>query len=84
MTPQEPGIQICITDIDSTDPIRNIRLYAPGVKSRVAAGEVFAPDLLARLQGFSAIRFMDWQRTNNSAQSDFSKRALPADARYTS
>lgn len=84
VTPQEPGIQICITDTDSTDPIRNIRLYAPGMESRVAAGEVFAPDLLARLQGFSAVRFMDWQRTNNSTQNDFSKRALTTDARYTS
>ena len=84
VTPQEPGIQICITDIDSTDPIRNIRLYAPGMEARAVAGEVFASDLLARLQGFSAVRFMDWQRTNNSVQSDFSKRALPTDARYTS
>jgi hypothetical protein len=83
VTPQEPGIQICITDIDGSDPIRNIRLYAPAMESRANAGEVFSPDFLARLQGFSTARFMDWQRTNNSLQSDFSKRALPADARYT-
>ncbi len=84
VTPQEPGIQICITETDSTNPIRNIRLYAPGMETRAVAGEVFAPDLLARLQGFGAVRFMDWQRTNNSTQSDFSRRALPSDARYTS
>lgn len=84
VTPQEPGIQICITETDSNDPIRNIRLYAPGLESRALAGEVFAPDFLARTQGFSAARFMDWQRTNNSTQNDFAKRALTADARYTS
>lgn len=84
VTPQEPGIQICITATDAANPLRNIRLYAPGAATLAAAGEVFSADFLARLQGFSALRFMDWQRTNNSKQSDFALRALPADARYTS
>ena len=47
VTPQEPGIQLCVTATDAADPIRNIRLYAPGMEARVAAGEVFAPDLPA-------------------------------------
>ena len=84
VTPAEPGIQICITQTDPANPLRNIRLYPASWDANAQAGEVFSPDFLARLQGFSALRFMDWQRTNNSSQSDFAKRALPADARYTS
>ena len=84
VTPAEPGIQLCITQTDPANPVRNIRLYPASWEARVQAGEVFSPDFLARLQGFSAVRFMDWQRTNNSTQSDFAKRALPTDARYTS
>jgi hypothetical protein len=83
VTPAEPGIQICITQTDAANPVRNIRLYPLGVKSRVLAGEVFSPDFLARLQIYSALRFMDWQRTNNSTQGEFANRALSADARYT-
>lgn len=84
VTPAEPGIQICITQTDPANPVRNIRLYPAGVEALAQAGEVFSPDFLARLQGFSALRFMDWQRTNNSTQSNFAERALPLDARYTS
>ena len=84
VTPAEPGIQICITQTDPANPVRNIRLYPVSWEAQALAGEVFSPDFLARLQGFSALRFMDWQRTNNSTQSDFTKRAMPTDARYTS
>ena len=84
VTPAEPGIQICITQTDPANPLRNIRLYPASAEAQSVGGEVFATDFLARLQGFSAVRFMDWQRTNNSAQSDFTKRALVTDARYTS
>ena len=36
-----------------------------------------------RLEPFSVIRFMDWQRTNNSKLVKWSQRARPDDARYT-
>lgn len=31
-----------------------------------AAGEMFAPEFLAQIQGFDTLRFMDWLRTNGS------------------
>ncbi len=83
VTPQEPGIQICITATDAANPVRNIRLYAPGDSALADAGEVFNPAFLARLQGHSALRFMDWQKTNDSTQTNFARRSLPGDARYT-
>ena len=31
-----------------------------------AAGEIFAPEFLAQIEGFDTLRFMDWQRINGS------------------
>lgn len=84
VTPQEPGIEICVT---ATDPrgtgnhLRNIRVYPPGMEA-LAATERFHPDFLARTQAFSVLRFMDWMRTNNSTQADASHRPLPTDHSY--
>ena len=39
---------------------------------------LFNPAFLANLRNFHTVRFMDWMRTNNSTQSSFSTRALPA------
>ena len=84
VTPQEPGIEICITATDpaqSGNHIRNIRVYQPGMESS-AATEQFHPDFLARVQPYSVLRFMDWMRTNNSTQVEASQRPLPTDHTY--
>ena len=38
------------------------------------AGAIFTPDWLARMRGFSALRFMDWMATNNSTQREWGRR----------
>ncbi|MFM1895962.1 MAG: hypothetical protein RLZZ385_1036 [Pseudomonadota bacterium] len=72
VTPQEPGIQLCITQTDpgnNGNYLRNIRVYAPGNES-LADGAIFDPAFLTRLQPFGTLRFMDWMHTNNSTQRD--------------
>ncbi len=44
----------------------------------------FNPDFLASLRGRKILRFMDWQRTNNSESSTWEERPLPTDIKYTS
>ncbi len=44
----------------------------------------FDPDYLKALSSFDTIRFMNWGRINNHPHSDWSLRAKPTDARYTS
>jgi hypothetical protein len=85
VTPQTPGIQICITSTDPArtgDYLRNIRVYPPGLESLGEQGRAFHPDFLARLRPFSALRFMDWMRTNNSTQRTPDQRPLPGDYTY--
>ncbi len=41
------------------------------------AGQIWHPALLTELKGFRAARFMDWQRTNTSAVTDWSQRTIP-------
>lgn len=88
ITPQEPGLQICIT---STDPqgngqyLKNIRVYLPGTEpSQTLTTTAFNPALVARLTPFASLRFMDWQRTNHSTQVNPSDRPQVDDAFYTS
>ena len=83
VTPQEPGIQICITETSSGNHLRNIRVYAPGHEALANAGEQFHPDFLARTQPFSVLRFMDWMKTNNSTQTNPSDRPKTGDYTFT-
>jgi hypothetical protein len=44
-----------------------------------AAGEIFFnPPFLNTIKNYRSVRFMDWQRTNDSAQTVFAGRAVPA------
>jgi hypothetical protein len=64
-----------------TNPVRNIRLLRPGTPAD-APLNAFHDDFLNRWRGVSCVRFMDWQRTNNSQQSRWADRAKPTDVRY--
>ncbi|MEO1799106.1 MAG: cellulose-binding protein [Cyanobacteria bacterium J06629_2] len=61
--------------------IRNIRIV-PEAYEAIADQEVFNPEFLAKIEPFGTLRFMDWQQTNNSRQSEWSDRPEPEDARY--
>ncbi|MFK7753067.1 MAG: hypothetical protein AB8B51_11020 [Sedimentitalea sp.] len=61
------------------DHVRNITLVREDRAAALDNGELFNPDWLARLDGFSALRFMDWMETNNSEQSQWDNRPRMAD-----
>jgi hypothetical protein len=71
VTPSNAGILLRIVRSNPEDHIRNIRVYMPGFEeageaARRAGRTVFHPLFLERLRPFSTLRFMDWQRTNDS------------------
>lgn len=94
---------LTLTQIDPKNPIRDIRIYAPGgvcaraprqpvasasacertdrfiPNEELAESQWFSPGLLADTQGFRALRFMDWGRTNTSLLADWERRPRPTD-----
>jgi hypothetical protein len=58
------------------DPPRQFELYLPGSDEK----QTFQPDFLARLKGFSALRFMGLMQTNNSPIRDWNDRPKTTDA----
>lgn len=60
--------------------VENVHVWMPGYPR----GSVkFHPTFRQRLEPFGVIRFMDWQKINNSKLAKWSQRAKPDDARYT-
>jgi hypothetical protein len=74
VNPSNSGILLRVTESDSNDPVRNIKLWMPGFEN---AASPFYPLFIERLSGFKVIRFMDWQRTNNSTLSSWANRTRP-------
>ena len=74
--PSDLGIYLKVTASDPNDPVRNIRLVLPGFESNYQT-QVFHPLFLERLQGYGCLRFMDFQYTNNSINSNWAERATP-------
>ena len=65
-----------IHETDPDDPLRNIRIVLVG-QGDIAEGQEFHPLYLSRLAPFSALRFMDWGRTNGSPLREWSDRTRP-------
>lgn len=74
--PEQNMVTLRITKTNPYDPIRNIRFILPGFED-VYDKQPFHLDFLARWKKFKTIRFMDFQRTNNSRQVNFSDRPTP-------
>ncbi len=70
-------LSLRVTETDRNDPVRDIRVILPGFEKAYET-QPFHPDFLKRWERFSTLRFMDFQRTNNSKQTDWSNRAAPA------
>ncbi|MBL7818696.1 MAG: hypothetical protein JNL70_27090 [Saprospiraceae bacterium] len=84
VTPQNTGniYPIFLLDInqsDASDPIRDIKLIAPGFYNPATQSEteVFHPLFKQRLAHFSLLRYMDFGYTNGSPLKNFSERTLP-------
>lgn len=66
-----------LLNIVRTNPknyIRNIRIVPEQHLKTYQRGEIFNPDWLARLEGFQALRFMDWMATNDSEVESWQQR----------
>ncbi|MHC4546361.1 MAG: hypothetical protein ACYSYL_17925, partial [Planctomycetota bacterium] len=66
--PEQNLLTIGITKTDPKDPVRNIRFILPGFEDTYGK-QPFHPDFLKRWEKFKVLRFMDFQRTNNSSTS---------------
>jgi hypothetical protein len=65
-------------------PVDKIRVIPADLEKDGKETTPFRPAFLKRYEGFAAVRFMDWQRTNNSKQAKWDQRAKPDDATQTS
>jgi len=65
-----------IRQSQQADPIRNLRVIMPGFETTYQT-QPFHPLFLERLEPFSGIRYMDWQKTNNNPLSAWADRTTP-------
>ena len=65
-TPGPGFVQVAIRQIDPDDPIRNIEIVHEDHIAAYEAGAIFNPDWLARIDGVTVLRFMNFMRTNSS------------------
>ncbi len=79
VAPSNAGVFLKINESDKLDPIRNIRFVMPGFQDTYAS-EPFHPTFLGRLEPFSSIRYMQWQRMNETSIVNWEDRPLPTDA----
>ena len=75
-TTPEQGIALIIRRSNKDNPVRNIRVIPPGFET-VYEVQPLHPTYLERLQGFSVIRFMDWNETNNNEIDMWDERTAP-------
>ena len=75
--PDQNLLSLRLDKTNSENPVGYIRLILPGFEHTYDK-QPFHPDFLKRWEKFKVIRFMDWQRTNNSEQVNFSDRPTPA------
>lgn len=78
-TPGPGAVILTIAATDPADPIRAIVAVRADRAAALAAGEVFNPDWLARIEGAKTLRFMDWMATNDSTLSRAEDRPRPED-----
>jgi hypothetical protein len=71
VTASDRGIYLRIDRSNPVDPVRNVHVWMPGFEN---AATPFHPLFLERLEPFSTLRFMDWQRTNNSTLASWEDR----------
>ena len=74
--PSDNGVYLKLVESDQDDPVRNIRFIMPGFEHNYAT-QVFHPLFLDRMRGFEVLRFMDWQRINDSRISRWTERTKP-------
>ncbi|HJZ94030.1 MAG TPA: hypothetical protein VKE40_24355 [Gemmataceae bacterium] len=74
-----PNLQFLALRVRKTDPknpVKNIKVQKAEHRK---ASSPFLPAFLKRYEGFQVVRFMDWQRTNNSKQEKWEQRPKEKD-----
>ena len=74
---RDGSLFVTITRSSRSNHVRNLRLLLPGFTREAAQMQVFHPQFLERIHGASVLRFMDWQRTNDSTLTRWADRATP-------
>jgi len=69
-----PVALLSLTDVDTTDPIRDIDCR----ESTMPAATRIDPLFVESLRGFGVLRFMDWQNSNENAPVTWQTRHLPS------
>ena len=69
----DEGAWIELVDTDSQDPLRDIDCREPWRPS----AQRFDPEFVGFLRDFRILRFLDWQRTNDNAPAEWTRRAVP-------
>jgi hypothetical protein len=85
VNPSDQGILMKLLETDPNNTgnyLRNIRVV-PIEYENTYQSEIFNPEFIERVKDFDAYRFMDWMRTNNSKQKEWSDRPTADDARYS-
>jgi hypothetical protein len=76
--PQQSPILLEITQINSQNPIRNIRVIHEDDFDLYQSGQIFRPEFLESLKPYGSLRFMDWMTTNYiSTPQEWSNRPRP-------
>ena len=79
---RKDGAFLQLRATDPQNPIRNIRVIAPGFEKSYRT-EPFSPVFLNRWRQFNTLRFMDWMDTNGSEQQDWANRPQRDDATWS-
>ncbi len=85
VTPTNKGILLTITETDPNNTgnyIRNIRVIPFAYKSNYQT-EIFNPLFIEKIRHYHAIRFMNWQETNNSPEIQWSSRPTISDYHWS-
>ncbi len=79
--PKKGFISLRLRKTDPKNPVRNIRLIREDSENKDTAP--FEHEFVKRYKGFQVLRFMDWQKTNNSKLVKWADRSRTDDATQT-
>ncbi|NBD15140.1 MAG: cellulose-binding protein [Cyanobacteria bacterium] len=85
VNPSNSGIYLKITETDPNQTgnyLRQIRVL-PVTSENSDPSALFNPTFIEKIQPFAAFRFMDWMKTNNSTQKEWSHRPTLEDATWS-
>ena len=85
VNPSDSGIYLKITETDPNQTgnyLRNISVVPAAFEDSYPT-EIFNSAFIEKIQPFAAFRFMDWMKTNNSTQKEWSNRPTLEDATWS-